>query len=431
MSFSAQFTQPQHFNHDDGTSYDGYTYDQDRFRDMGDQPYDGSSLTNPQPNFSQPHDDGTSYDRYTYNQDRFGDTGDQPYDGSSLTNPQPNFLQPQDDSTSYDRYPYDQDRFRDTGDQPCNGSSLTMPRGPQEGTHVHGTPLLPWVDEAPNGGVSVVDQGTGFIPLATNLALIWQGEIPRGEVVHTRGPARTMRKCNTRADLPGTPYLILQAPHSTTELQTRATSSQAHTTALQTPIAAEHLAATLKTGAKVLIARVIFTKHTMTQKRKKHIAQFEDTIKDSTPCCLEVGVVIENFITNVHRRQVLNTLSNICGKIAQFSHDSVFVSYKLFPPQGWIDTAEKYCITMVSKLIWGTDPLLFMHAYSVDEKQRSTVITIDAFGGQHHEEKFKEIVQAFDTLVNEEKFEFNSYLQYVLDVRPSQAGNGESSSDSK
>ncbi|KAG1790057.1 uncharacterized protein HD556DRAFT_1529138 [Suillus plorans] len=65
------------------------------------------------------------------------------------------------------------------------------------------------------------------------------------------------------------------------------------------------------------------------------------------------------------------------------------------------------------------------------QEQRSAVITVDAFGGQHHEEKFKEIVQAFDDLTDEEKLELESYLQYVLDVGPSQAGNGESSSDSE
>ncbi|KAG2048338.1 hypothetical protein BDR06DRAFT_1013115 [Suillus hirtellus] len=121
---------------------------------------------------------------------------------------------------------------------------------------------------------------------------------------------------------------------------------------------------------------------------------------------------------------------------------------------------------MVNTLIWGIDPLLFMHAYSVDEhgnitidakfqnvfimagiirfvwcegheaflgasplkaikyvmasvgsgthcalqEQCSAVITVDAFGGQHHEEKFKEIVQVFDDLMDEEKLEFKSYL---------------------
>lgn len=51
-------------------------------------------------------------------------------------------------------------------------------------THVHGTPLPPWVGETPDGGAAMVDRGNGFVPPATNLALIRQGEIPRDEVVH-------------------------------------------------------------------------------------------------------------------------------------------------------------------------------------------------------------------------------------------------------
>ncbi|KAG1853236.1 hypothetical protein C8R48DRAFT_675903 [Suillus tomentosus] len=498
-SFGA-FAQPQQDNFTQSQPYDdSHASSSTSFGTFAQPQQD--TFTQSQPNLSQPHY-GTSYDGYVYNQDGFGDAGGQPYGSSSLSNPQPNPSQPHDDGTSYDGYPYDQDRFGDTGDQLYDGSSLGTLRAPQEGTHVHRTPLPPWIDEASDGGVGVIDRGTGFVPPATNLALLRQGEIPQEEVVHTQGPARTTKKRNTRPNLPGTPYLVPQAPRTTTEPQTRAaTSSQAQTTALQIPVATKHSAPTLKTvrvsndnindavkGGKVLIARVMFTKHAMTQKRKKCVTQFEDAIKDSMPRCLEANVVIENFITNAHRRQVSNTLSSIRGKIAQFARDGVFMSYKLFPPRGsTIAAAQTHRIAMVNKLIRGIDPLLFMHAYSVDEhgnitidakfqnafimagvvrfvwcegreaflgasplkaikyvmasvgsgthcalqEQHSAVITVDAFGGQHHEEKFKEIVQAFDDLTDEEKLELESYLQYVLDVGPSQAGNGESSSDSE
>ncbi|KAG2048337.1 hypothetical protein BDR06DRAFT_1013114 [Suillus hirtellus] len=191
-SFDTQFTQPQpshedHFTqsqppHDDTTtSYDGYPYDQDRFGDMGDRPYGGPSFTNPQPNFSydglsftnpqpnllQPHYNGTSQPNLL-----------QPHYDST---PQPNLPQPHYNSMSYDGYPYDQDRFRDMGDQPYDGpssSNLGTSGGPQEGAHVHRTPLLAWVDEAPDGGATMIDQGVGFMPLATNLALLRRGEIP-------------------------------------------------------------------------------------------------------------------------------------------------------------------------------------------------------------------------------------------------------------
>ncbi|KAG1790058.1 uncharacterized protein HD556DRAFT_1446411 [Suillus plorans] len=345
----------------------------------------GAQFAQPQPShedhFTQsqpPHDDNTtSYDGYPYDQDGFGDTGDRPHGGPSFTNPQPNLSQPQYDGTSYDGYPYDQDGFGDTGDQPYDGPSSSN-LGTSGGAHMHGTPLPQWVDEAPDGGAAMIDRGAGFMPPATNLALLRRGEIPREEVVHTKGPARTTKKRSTRANLPATPYFVPQAPRSTTKLQTRAA---AHTTAPQTPVVAEPSTPTLKTvrvsnedisdavkGGKVLIGRVMFTKHAMTQKRKKRVTQFEDAIKDSMPRCLEADVVIENFITNAHRRQVSNALSSIRGKIAQFARDGVFVSYKLFPPQGsTVAAAQRHRIAMVNKLIRGIDPLLFMHAYSVDE----------------------------------------------------------------
>lgn len=63
-------------------------------------------------------------------------------------------------------------------------------------------------------------------------------------------------------------------------------------------------------------------------------------------------------------------------------------------------------------------------------EQRCAIIKVDAFGGQHHKEKFKDILQAFNKLSAEEREELESYLQYVLDVGPSQASNTDSSSDS-
>ncbi|KAG2060443.1 hypothetical protein BDR06DRAFT_966944 [Suillus hirtellus] len=282
-----------------GTSYNRYIYNQDGFGDVGGQPYSGSSLSNPQPNPLQPHDNGTSYDRY------------QLYSSSSSTNPQPNQSQPHNDSTSYKGYPYDQDGFRDMGDKPYNGLSLGMLRAPQEGTYTEGQALFPW------------------LPI---------------QLSYSKG--RFLEKRSFMPNLPGTPYLVPQAPHSTTKLQTHtATSSQAQIMALQIPVTTKHSVLTLKTvcvsnddindvvkGGKVLIVWVMFTKHAMMQKQKKHITQFEDAIKDSMPHCLEAD-------------------------------------------GSTIAATQTHHITMVNKLIWGIDPLLFMHAYSVDEHRN---ITIDA-----------------------------------------------------
>ncbi|KAG1885399.1 hypothetical protein F4604DRAFT_1675978 [Suillus subluteus] len=420
----------------------------------------------------------------------------QPF-GAQLAQPQPfsaqsaqpqshHFTQPQADSTQSFYSSSSQDQSQVMEDQ-------------QYDTHMHGTPLPSWIEEAPDRGVSVIDRGNGFIPPATNLALIQQGEIAQNEVVHTSRPACTTRKQNTGATLPGMPYFVPQAPRPIAEWHTHTTSPPM--TLPETPVIAECSATTPKTvqllkddikntikRAKILIAGVVFMKHTMTQNQVKRTEQFEDVIKDSTPRCLEVDVIMQNFITNIHQRKVSNTLSNVHGKMAQFACNSVFVFYKLFPPRGsTAAAAESYHITRVDTLIHGADPLLFMHAYSVDDyrnitviarfqntfimagvvrfvwhggheaflgakplkalknvmasvgsathcalqEQQTAVITVDPFGGTHHEQKFKEIIAALNGLTSEERIEFNNDLQFMLDIGPSQVGVGDMSSDSE
>jgi len=117
----------------------------------------------------------------------------QPHLEDRFTQPQPdgNFFSQDGDgggTSLYEGYSYGQDQFWVTGDQQNDSSSLPnleAHREPQEGNnHVHGTPLPPWVDEAPDRGVSVIDRGNGFIPPATNIVLIRHGEIAQEEVVH-------------------------------------------------------------------------------------------------------------------------------------------------------------------------------------------------------------------------------------------------------
>ncbi|KAG1848554.1 hypothetical protein DFJ58DRAFT_729876 [Suillus subalutaceus] len=202
----------------------------------------------------------------------------------------------------------------------------------------------------------------------------------------------------------------------------------------------------------------------MTQNQVKCTKQFKDMIKDSTPQCLKVDVIMQNFITNIPEKGV--------ERIIQRSTAAA---------------AESHRITRVDTLIRGADPLLFMHAYLVDDygniiviarfqnafimagvvhfvwhrgrkaflgakplkalknvmalvgsathcalqEQQMAVITVNPFGGTHHEQKFKEIIAALNGLTSEERIEFNNYLQFMLDIGPSQAGVGDTSSDSE
>jgi hypothetical protein len=117
----------------------------------------------------------------------------QPHLKDRFTQPQPNgnfFSQDGDGSSRslYEGYSYGQDQFWVTGDQQNDSSSLPnleAHREPQEGNnHVHEMPLLLWVDKVPDRGVSVIDRGNVFIPLATNIVLIQHGEIAQEEVIH-------------------------------------------------------------------------------------------------------------------------------------------------------------------------------------------------------------------------------------------------------
>jgi hypothetical protein len=107
------------------------------------------------------------------------------------------------------------------------------------------------------------------------------------------------------------PYFIPQAPCTITESHTHSTSPQTHTTTLQTPVVTEqsvvippktvcvskdNIKEAIK-GVKILISRVLFTKHAMTQNQTKCVNQFKDTIKDSIPHCLEADS--EFFLSNL------------------------------------------------------------------------------------------------------------------------------------
>lgn len=63
-------------------------------------------------------------------------------------------------------------------------------------------------------------------------------------------------------------------------------------------------------------------------------------------------------------------------------------------------------------------------------KQAKVQLDIDPFGGKAHNDKFKEIIGAMDGLMGAEKTELEQHLQYILEIRPSQAWGDESSSAS-
>ncbi|KAG2143842.1 uncharacterized protein EDB93DRAFT_1105168 [Suillus bovinus] len=240
-----------------------------------------------------------------------------------------------------------------------------------------------------------------------------QGEIPVSEVVHTVGPARTTRAHMT--------HLANNMPHETpTTVQPEVSSSSSQ------------------------------------KKIKLMTEDINHALKDT-----KVG------ITGLKKRRLIDKA--IEDLIPQF-----------YGPD------DQYHTARINSLIWGADPLLFMHNFYFDEnnniivhakfqnrfvmanairfvwywgytsfldtsslkpikpikiiigiagaathcalyEQARAQLDIDPFSGRAHSDKFREIIRVMDGLTGEEKIELEQYLQYVLDIRPSQVRGEESS----
>ncbi|KAG2134159.1 uncharacterized protein EDB93DRAFT_1107365 [Suillus bovinus] len=237
-------------------------------------------------------------------------------------------------------------------------------------------------------------------------------------------------------------------------------------------------------GAKGRVPRLVFSKHAMTCSRKRKKRFINEIIQESVPNFFRPDAVFEEFITNAHRKTVGNTLSVTRGKMVDFAREGVCDAFQLFPPRGHSLPPGRYRTTRINRFINGPDPLLFMHDFYFDENDNIIVITkfqnrfimsnvirfiwywgyasflgdsplksikyimavsgaathcslheqgreglnVDPFSGQFHQAKFEEILRAIDNLTPAEKAEFEQYLQYILDIGPSQTRDNSSSS---
>ncbi|KAG0700277.1 hypothetical protein DFH29DRAFT_1056258 [Suillus ampliporus] len=228
--------------------------------------------------------------------------------------------------------------------------------------------------------------------------------------------------------------------------------------------------------AKVKVAQIIFTKYAMAYSKRQRKQLIDKVIEDSVLNQFGPNVKFQTFITNIHHEQVQNALSAKRGKIIEFAQEGVCNVFQLFPPQGHPTPPEPYRTARINHFTLGMDPLLFMHDVYFDEnnniiirtkfqnrfimaniirfiwywghesnlgpsplttikyvlavagaatscalcKQGKGVLELDPFGGQIHYEKFKQITSAFHNLTPAEKVDFERYLQYMLDIGPSQ-----------
>ncbi|KAG1817124.1 uncharacterized protein BJ212DRAFT_1480360 [Suillus subaureus] len=293
--------------------------------------------------------------------------------------------------------------------------------------------------------------------------------------------------------MPAMPYQASQIPANTANTQTHTTVTEPHETPNdQRPkndiILTKEVIQQLIKDAKVLITQVVFSRNAMVYSRKKKKDIVDKAITDSVPQFYGPDAVFQTFITNVHRKQVANAFSAKRGKMIDFAQDGTCDAFQLLPPQGHTLPADQYHIARVSLIIWGADPLLFMHDFYFDEnnnifvrarfksrfvmanvirfiwywsnasfldtsllktiknvvgvagaatycalyEQGMAQLDIDPFGGKAHHDKFKEIVRAFNGLTGAEKTDLEQHFRYILEIGPSQArGQSSLASDSE
>ncbi|KAG1882720.1 hypothetical protein F4604DRAFT_1678228 [Suillus subluteus] len=334
-------------------------------------------------------------------------------------------------------------------------------------------PVPWWIKEAPDGGTSITDQSGGLSPPASNLTMIQQGEISASEVVHMAGPARTIQACrDRRANMPATPYQVSRTPTIATEMQTHTAVTTPH----ETPNNGQPQNVIILTE-EVIVQTIKGAKNAMVYSRKEKKEIVDKAITESVPQFYGPDAVFQSFITNAHRKQVGNAFSAKRGKMVDFAQDGACDAFQLFPPQGHSSPADQYRIARVNLIIWGADPLMFMHDFYIDENDNIIVharfksrfvmanvirfmwywsnasfldtsslktiknvlgvagaathcalceqgmaqLDMDPFGGKAHHDKFKEIIEALDGLTGAEKTDLEQHLRYILEIGPSQA----------
>ncbi|KAG2127480.1 hypothetical protein DEU56DRAFT_958638 [Suillus clintonianus] len=432
--------------------------------DAQNQPFDG-------PSYSGASQQGQSYDGPSY---LGGDSGEPDTQSQG-----PPFY---DDDTQ-DRHPaFDDDAgppydFGSDFDFDTSGfDGGTGPPGPSGHGQTNlddvnaARPTPAWVDQAPDQGIGLVDRGGGLVPSNWNTALIRRGEIPRSEIVHTGGPARTTKKRASRRSMPGTPYIIPQPLSVTQRNETRTEPPQvipapppttSHVSPKIITLSQDSIADAVNKG-KQLIIREMFSRNALGLTRRQRQSLVERAINESIPACHEPNVAFTNFITKLHLRKVANAFSSTRGKMISFARDGVFVAFELFPPiqnpqvadtfrvarNGLVTVHAKFenpfVMALTIRFIWSGGRQLFLgdaplkalkHVVALSgaathcalEEQGRVKIDVISFGETSHGPKFKEILAAFKSLSPEEKASLKIFLQYILDVGPSQAREGEDS----
>ncbi|KAG1758939.1 hypothetical protein EDD22DRAFT_849608 [Suillus occidentalis] len=293
-------------------------------------------------------------------------------------------------------------------------------------------------------------EALGLLPM--NPSIMWRGEIPTGDVVHTTGPARTVQHVTQQVLIPWMPYTIPQLLPLTANAQ---------------PAVETELLPTADAGTVIPPSSVSLP--SVTTMKKVYDQIVGDVRRDI--------VVSFNVIINKEQVHMLSqSLLNAHRKIIEMAHSGVPLTYDLYHPrhmQG--QTPLAYCVHITMTLI-ESPTLAFMHTYHFDKhgvlqiestfnnkfikhiiihfiwyngykkflgnspfqslinihtlagaathcvllEQQMTKPSVNPFTGLVHYNKFVEICNMLCSLVEEEKLTLEAYLQDILDVGPSQ-----------
>lgn len=267
-----------------------------------------------------------------------------------------------------------------------------------------------------DGGVQLVP---AFKP--TNPTMMRRGEIPLGDVVHTIGPARTVRRATRQVSMPSTPYTIPQALPSTADAQ-RPTETETPTVAdTGTVIPPSSVSPPSVTITKEVRDQIVgdarrdivgslFTENAMSQTSADRKNLVKSAIMRACPRFSALNVSFNAIISKEQIRSLSQTLSNARGKIFEMARSGVPLAYHLYRPrhvQGQTPLAYR---VHIATTLTESPSLAFMHTYHFNEHG---ALQID---NTFDNPFIKHIVIRFVWYNGYEKFLGNSPLQSLINV---------------
>ncbi|KAG1886333.1 uncharacterized protein F5891DRAFT_1201213 [Suillus fuscotomentosus] len=311
-----------------------------------------------------------------------------------------------------------------------------------------------------------------------------RGEIPSSDVVHTTGPARTVRRVTRQVSMPSTPYavprtLVSSDAQSPVAIEVRAGPSVMEPSSSSQPqdiTPTKEVRQQIVCKAKHGVVGWLFTKYAMSQTAADRKRLIKKAILDAVPRIFSSTVSFNSLVTKEQYRSVSQALTNARGKIIDIARSGVPHAYELYRPSGYTErTPTQYRVHIATTLtrtgsltvmhshhfdpdgnihvhshfdhsfikhvvirfIWylrhetflGESPLTKINyiiaiavaaVYCVLQEQRMPMPSIDPFTGLVHYNKFVEVIAVLDGLDGEDKKALESFKLDMLEVGPSQ-----------